>query len=354
MSGPGDARLIEVRPAHQLDETALLAYLHPRLEGLGASPTLRQFAGGQSNPTYLLEGERAFVLRKKPPGKLLPSAHQIEREYRVMRALAETDVPVPRCPLLCEDASVIGTPFFVMEHVEGRVFSDPSLPGLSPQDRGAVYDDLARTLARLHAVDPSSVGLEDYGKPTGYVQRQIQRWSEQYRAAQTDTIEEMDQLMAWLAEHCPADEAPSVAHGDFRIGNVILHPTEPRIVAVLDWELSTLGHPLADLAYCALAYHLPEQAGDIRGLAGVDLSPLGIPSERYFVERYAEFAGREAIPPAVHDYFVAFSLFRLAAIMQGVYKRGLDGNASDAKAAFFGAAARALATMGWQVARRSA
>lgn len=352
-SEPGAARLVEVRENHRFDETKLLDHLRPRIPELGADATVRQFAGGQSNPTFLIEGGDArLVLRKKPPGKLLPSAHAVEREYRVMRALADTDVPVPPCRLLCEDPSIIGTPFFVMDHVPGRVFADPSLPGLSPEARAAVYLDVADTLARLHRVDPAAVGLSDFGKPSGYVARQVDRWSRQYRAAQTTEIPEMERLMTWLGQRRPDDERPTIAHGDFRLGNLLLHPTEPRVVAVLDWELSTLGHPLADLAYCSLSYHLPHQAGELMGLLGTDLAALGIPDEARFVARYAEASGRGGIDMGEHRFFVAFSLFRLAAIAQGVYRRGLDGNASDAKAAFYGEAAKALAAVGWGLAAR--
>lgn len=338
-------RLIPVREAHQFDEARLLAYLSGPL-GLAGTTKVEQFAGGQSNPTFLLtSGESRFVLRKKPPGKLLPSAHAIEREYRVMKALADSDVPVPRMRVLCEDDDVIGTPFFVMDFVEGRVFADPTLPDVAVDERRAMYDSMNDTLARLHRVDWRAAGLEDYGKPARYVARQIERWSKQYEASKTEPIDAMDRLMTWLPENTPADDETTIAHGDFRPGNLMFHPTEPRVVAVLDWELSTLGHPLGDLAYFCMAYRLPPSKADLSGFLGVDTEPLGIPSEEAFVATYAERVGRDRIED--FNFFVAFALFRLAAICQGVYKRSLDGNASDAKAGMYGEIAKALAGMAW-------
>jgi aminoglycoside phosphotransferase (APT) family kinase protein len=336
-------KLIPVRDAHRFDEAALGRYLNePSLQ-------VEQFAGGQSNPTFLLTThDRRLVLRKKPPGKLLPSAHLIEREYRIIRALESSDVPVPRAHLLCEDASIIGTPFYVMEYVEGRIFSDPTLPDVTPEERGALYDEMNRTLAALHSVDWRAIGLEDFGKTEGYVRRQIERWSQQYQASKTAELEAMDRLMPWLLEHVPEKEEITIAHGDFRPGNLLFHPTEPRVLAVLDWELSTLGHPIGDLAYNCMAYHLPKSQGELSGLVGADLAGLGIPSEERYVAKYCERTGREGIPN--FGFFVAFSLFRIAAICQGVYKRALDGNASDAMAGRYGKIAMQLAEVAWRAA----
>ncbi|MBV8535556.1 MAG: phosphotransferase family protein, partial [Alphaproteobacteria bacterium] len=287
MSGAED--LIPVREAHRFDEARLATYLREHLPGCGGALTVRQFQGGQSNPTFLIEADgRRWVLRKKPPGKLLPSAHMVEREYRVIRALADTGVPVPTARVLCEDSGIIGTAFYVMDHVEGRVFTDPTLPGLTPAARSGVYRAMAETLARLHAVDWRAVGLADYGRPENYIARQIARWSKQYEASKTGDIRAMDRLTEWLPSHIPVREETTLAHGDYRLGNLIFHPDEPRVVAVLDWELSTLGHPLADLGYNCMLYHLPADLPTVRGFGDTDLAALGIPDERQYVAIYAK------------------------------------------------------------------
>src|SRR5688572_13086488 len=338
-------KLIPVREAHRFDEAALAAYLGER------SLEVEQFAGGQSNPTFLLTGEQGRrVLRKKPPGKLLPSAHLIEREYRVIRALEKSDVPVPRAHLLCEDSSIIGTPFYVMDFIEGRIFSDPRMPDVSTGERGALYDEMNRTLAALHSVDWRAAGLSDFGKTEGYVRRQIERWSSQYQASKTGEIEAMDRLMPWLLEHAPAKEEIAIAHGDFRPGNLLFHPTEPRVLAVLDWELSTLGHPLGDLAYNCMPYYMgPGET--LGGVEGLDLPVMGIPTEAEYVAAYSKKAGRG---PIEHwDFYIAFALFRLGAIAQGIMGRVRDGTANDPRAVERGKRARPLGEAGWSVVEAS-
>jgi aminoglycoside phosphotransferase (APT) family kinase protein len=307
---------------------------------------IEQFEGGQSNPTFrLTAGGHHYVLRKQPPGTLLPSAHQVDREYRVMHALAGTGVPVPRMIALCEDASVIGTKFYVMEWVAGRVFTETRLPSLTPAERGAIYRDLARVLARLHGVDPAAVGLADFGRPGNYYERQIGRWSKQYQASKTEAIEAMDRLMEWLPRNIPAQGRTVVVHGDYRLGNTLIHPTEPRIVAVLDWELSTLGDGLADLGYICQDYH-GESYND-SGLAGADLAALGIPTEQEFVAEYCRHAGIRGIDN--WPFYLIYNMFRSAAIIQGVYRRGLDGNASSDTALQFKDAARARSERAWRL-----
>jgi len=313
------------------------------VQGYAGELQVCQFKGGQSNPTYwLADRERQYALRKKPPGELLQSAHAVDREYRVMRALGGTDVPSATMYALCEDDSVIGTSFFVMEYVEGRIFWNVQLPELEPSERRAIYEELARVLAAIHSVDLGAVGLSDYGRPDAYVQRQVKRWTKQYLASQTADVEAMKTLIDWLPANIPDDEATALVHGDYRLDNIIFHPTEPRALAVIDWELSTLGHPLSDLAYTCMLYDvmLPK----IGGLAGVDFEKSGIPDETAFVARYCELVGREGVPDL--NYYKAFSIFRLAAIAQGVYKRSLDGNASSTEAAMFGAAVPHLAGIG--------
>lgn len=339
-------------PQHRFDEAALWAYLQQHLPDFSGPATLRQFQGGQSNPTFLIETPtRKFVLRKKPPGKLLPSAHLIEREYRILRALPADEVPVPRARLLCEDASIIGTAFYVMDHVEGRVIASVTLPQLSPPERSAVYADFARVAARLHGVDFRACGLGDFGKPDGYVTRQLDRWTRQYQAAKTDENPDMDKLIAWLLANQPKRDETAIAHGDFRIGNTILHPTEPRIIALLDWELATLGHPLSDLAYACMYYYMPTRPDAGGGLAGLDLPALGIPSEQEFLAMYRHHSSRTEIPD--WPFFLAFSYFRMAAITQGVYARALQGNAADQRAIGYGETAKIFAGIGWSLAQRS-
>jgi aminoglycoside phosphotransferase (APT) family kinase protein len=338
--------------AAPLDTQVLASYLAERVSEFagGAAITARKFAGGQSNPTYKLEaGGKTFVLRKKPSGVLLPTAHMVEREYRVFRALEATDVPVPRPLVFCDDPSVIGTEFFVMEYVAGRIFWDPTLPELAASARGAIYAEMARVLAALHRVDYAARGLADYGKAGNYFARQIKRWTQQYHAAQTEPLPAMDALIAWLPEHIPHDDHTTLVHGDYRLDNMIFHPSEPRVLAVLDWELSTLGHPLADLAYNCMPYHLGAAGGRaLRELAG---PASGIPTEHEYVATYCRQAGRAEVSPAVHAFCLAFSLFRYASIVQGVYKRGLDGNASSGDAVSYRDRVAQAAEIGWQLVR---
>lgn len=329
-----------VRDNHRFDEGALSQWMSKHIEGFEGPLTVRQFKGGQSNPTFWIgTPSRAFVLRKKPPGKLLPSAHAVEREHRIMAALTDRDVPVARVYGLCEDPEIIGTPFFIMDHVEGRIFWNVQLPGLEPAERAAIYDEMLRVLAALHQVDYAAAGLSDYGKAGGYVARQVSRWTRQYEASKTDDIPAMDALIQWLAAHVPAGDETTLTHGDFRLDNLIFHPTEPKVLAVIDWELSTLGHPLSDLAYGAMLYHIVMPG--IGGLEGVDYAATGIPDEASYVAKYCALTGRGDIED--WPYYKAFSLFRLAAILQGVYARSLQGNASSESAQMYGAAVHLLA-----------
>jgi aminoglycoside phosphotransferase (APT) family kinase protein len=333
------------------DAGRLAAYLRDHLP-VGAGPaTIAPLGGGQSNPTYRLSlGGIEYALRTKPApvADLLPSAHQIEREYRVFGALAGSGVPVPRVHHLCTDEAVVGRAFFVMDYVPGRVFSDPRLPELSVGDRAQVFDDMNRVLATLHGLDWRALGLGDFGKPGDYLARQIARWSKQYRASETTPVPAMDRLIEWLPSSIPPDDGTALVHGDFRLDNLVLAAGAPRIAAVLDWELSTLGSPLADLAYHCCAYHFP--VGLYRGLAGVDLATLGIPAESEYVARYAARTRRAAI--AHWDYYLAYNCFRMAAIVQGIRKRAELGTAAAANAAEFGSGVATLAGMGWTLAER--
>ncbi|WP_323777037.1 phosphotransferase family protein [Leisingera sp.] len=346
MSENGGPPLIDVSAALSFDEIALQSYLSDQLPGFSGDLRVRQFNAGQSNPTYqLVAGGRKYVLRKKPPGTLLPSAHAVDREYRVMHALRDTPVPVPEMLHLCMDPSVIGTDFYVMEMVEGRVFHDPSLPGLSPPERRAFYDSFIKALAELHAVKPDAVGLGDFGRPLGYLSRQVARWSKQYKATETETIDAMDKLMNWLPANLPEDDEAAIVHGDFRPGNAIVGSSTPEVIALLDWELCTLGHPLADLGYVCANYHADSlPTGQFKGL---DFQGLGIPTEQEFIDLYCHYAGREKIDN--HLFFVVFSFFRSAAIIQGVFKRGLEGNASSQKALKLGHLARVRAENAWRI-----
>lgn len=328
---------------------ALSQYL--RAQGLSACESLsvKPLTGGQSNPTFLVDADGLrCVLRKQPAGELLASAHAIDREHRVMAALQGSGVPVPRMLAYCDDASVVGTPFFLMEFLDGRVLVDQSLPGMAPAERGAIYREMNRVLAALHAVDPAAVGLADYGKTGGYFARQIARWSRQCRASTVPMNEAMHRLMDWLPEHIPPGDETTLVHGDYRLDNLVFHPTEPRVIGVLDWELSTLGHPLADFSYQCMAWHIPPALW--RGIGGLDLEALGIPGEAEYVAMYARATGRDVM--AHWDFCLAYNLFRMAAILHGIAQRAADGNASAADAAETGRKAGPLAELGWQCAMR--
>ncbi len=339
-----DVEITAVRDAHKFDEAALASYMAANVEGFRGELTVRQFEGGQSNPTFQLEaGGTRYVLRKQPPGELLPSAHQVDREYRVMAALASSAVPVPRMYCLCEDSSVIGTKFYIMEMIDGRLYTENQLPDCSPADRRAMFLDLARVMAELHKVDPIACGLETFGKPGNYYSRQIDRWTKQYLASKTEQIDAMDALIEWLPANLPEESGSMIVHGDYRMGNVLWHPDEPRIVAVLDWELSTRGDGLADLGYLCQDYH--GEGYDDPGLVGVDLAALNIPTEEEFVAHYCKHAGLPGIKN--WTFYLAYNMFRSAGIIQGVYKRGLDGNASSAKALQFEHMARQRSERAW-------
>jgi aminoglycoside phosphotransferase (APT) family kinase protein len=329
---------MEVAARHAFDLPALERWLGAHLPGFLGPTQVTQFSDGQSNPTFhLATPGGAWVLRKKPPGVLLPSAHAIEREYRVLRALgaaAAPGVPVPPVRVACDDPSVIGTPFYVMDYVPGRIFLDPLLPSVPREERAAVYLGQMDALARLHGFDWRRGGLQDYGKPEQYAARQIARWSKQYDASRTEDFQPMEEVRAWLTAHTPPDDGlATVAHGDFRLGNLIYAPARPEVAAILDWELSTIGHPLSDLAYCCMGYHLPPGDATTIGLMGLDLAALGLPVEGALLERYATLTGID--PSGQFRFFAAFSLFRMAAIQQGVYARSLQGNASSPFASRF-------------------
>jgi aminoglycoside phosphotransferase (APT) family kinase protein len=338
----GAAEIVPVRPAHRFDEAALAAYLRPLVDGFDAPFEVQQFQGGQSNPTYHIATRAgAYVLRKQPAGVLLPSAHAVDREYRIMATLAQTEVPVPRVRVLCRDPGVIGQMFYVMDHVPGRVFADRCLPGVTNAERAAMISDMNRVLAALHRLDWRALGLTDFGRPEGYMARQIARWSRQFAASAVD-VPHMAPLAEWLAAHVPPREQAAIAHGDYRLGNLLFHPTEPRVVAVLDWELATIGHPLSDLAYSCLTWRMPPSAG---GVAAPDQAALGMPTEAAHVAQYCQLTGRAAAPE--HEYMIIFNLFRLAAILAGVYRRALDGNAADDRGLARGAVATDVAACAW-------
>ncbi|MES2716068.1 MAG: phosphotransferase [Pseudomonadota bacterium] len=327
---PGKPSIGAVRDNQRLDEAALDRWFRAHVADPAQPLVLSQFNRGASNPTYLISagdqaGAQRWVLRKKPPGTLLASAHQVDREYRVMAALGGTGFPVPRMRAYCDDPTVIGTAFYVMDFLEGRIFRNARLPGMVPAERAAIYDNLNATLAQLHQVDVQAIGLADYGRPGNYFQRQIDRWIKQYRGAETETIPAMERLMTELPPRllqlAAASDEVAIAHGDYRLENVMFHPTEPRIIAVLDWELSTLGHPLADIAYGCILYHSDSESWGT--LKGVDLASSGIPDEAAYVAAYCRRTGRDGIPG--FNVYLAFSMFRLAAIGQGVFKRNLIG-----------------------------
>ena len=353
------AGTIDVLDTHRFDVDALERYLRARIAGFTAPFVVRQFRGGQSNPTYYIRcaappgakaqcaeggGPREFVLRRKPPGQLLPSAHAIDREYRVMAALQASSVPVPHTYLLCEDRGVIGTPFFVMEYVAGHPMTDATLPDRSPAQRRAIYESMISVLARLHRVDWRGAGLADYGKPGNYVARQVHRWTAQYRASETERIDAMERLIAWLPAHIPPGDEDALVHGDYRPGNLLLHPAEPRVAAVIDWELSTLGHPLVDLGHHALVFRTgPDDFGAFADRA----RPEGIPGEEEHLAMYCRLTGRASLPD--WDFYVAFAMFRFAAIFQGIMGRVVSGTANDPEARKAGGRARPLAERAWRL-----
>ena len=331
-----------VEERHRIDQAVLEKYL-----GLKIS-RIEQFKGGQSNPTYKITAAdgKAYALRRKPPGKLLPSAHAVDREFKVISALHPTGFPVAKPLVLCEDESVIGTAFYVMDCVEGRVLWDQSLPGMTKAERFAIWDELNRVIALLHTIDFEKIGLADFGKPGNYIARQVARWTKQYQASETEKVEAMDNLIAWLPENIPPETGTAVVHGDFRLDNAVYHPSEPRILAVLDWELSTLGDPLADFAYHCMSWHIPP--GQFRGIAGLDLEALGIPGEAQYIEMYCRRVKRQSIDPSHWDFYLAYNLFRIAAILQGILKRVVDGTAASAHARDAGSRAKPMAELGWQ------
>jgi aminoglycoside phosphotransferase (APT) family kinase protein len=349
-----------VAPAHAFDVAALTSWLEKNLDGFAGPLSVESFKGGQSNPTYkLITPTRSYVMRAKPGpvAKLLPSAHAVEREFAVMKGLYGTAVPVPRMHVLCEDESVIGRAFYVMEFMQGRVLWDQSLPGMTPGERGAIYNEMNRVIAALHSVKYAERGLANYGKPGNYFERQIGRWSKQYTASITQPIPEMDELMAWLPAHIPAsarnESMTSIVHGDYRLDNLMFHPTEPRVLAVLDWELSTIGHPLADFSYHCMAWHIPP--GSFRGIGGLDFKSLGIPTEDEYIRMYCERTGLTT-PTALKadwNFYLAYNMFRISAILQGIAKRVENGTASSAQAVKSAAGARPLAQMAWQFAQRA-
>ncbi len=348
-----DQETIEIRDMHRFDQAALVAYMKDHVEGFSGQLDIKQFVGGQSNPTYLMDdGRRGYVMRKKPPGQLLPSAHQVDREYKVMKGLAGTDVPVPEMYALCEDEDVIGTKFFLMEKVEGRVLRDPLLSELANADeRRAYLKDFYRVMAALHNVDIDAAGLGDFGKKGQYIERQISRWSKQYIASETEDIPSMNKVMEWLPENVPADNSVGIVHGDYRAENTITSAAQPKIAAVLDWELSTIGHPLSDLAYCCVAYHGNLNSSG-NSFYGKDLKSLGIPEEQEIIAQYCELTGRDGIKDWY--FYIVFSMFRMGAIIQGVYKRGLDGNAASSRALEFKDICRLRADAAWNMVEANA
>lgn len=339
-----DEQLTDVRKGHELNKAKLGNYLSKEIPGFDAAISIRQFEGGQSNPTYLLESAgRRYVLRKKPPGKLLTSAHMVEREYRIMHGLRESPCPVPRVHLLCEDEDIIGTTFFIMDYVEGRLLKNPALPNSSPEDRREVYLEMNRVLGSLHCIDPREYGLENFGKTGNYFQRQVDRWTKQYLAAKTDEIESMECLMKWLAVNVPADDSSSIVHGDYLLNNMMFDSRRNEIIAVFDWELSTLGHPLADLAYNCMPYYMNTSGPTLN-----EMIDSGVPSETEYLDLYCKNTGRSGIEN--WNFYLAFSFFRFASIVQGVYKRGIDGNASSDHAQSLGPLVAGVGDLAWNLA----
>ncbi|MSP52586.1 MAG: phosphotransferase family protein [Alphaproteobacteria bacterium] len=337
-----------IRDAHQIDVTALERFMVANVAEFRGPLTVAQFRGGQSNPTYQVSAPSGkYVVRRKPPGKLLPSAHAVDREHRVIAALQGTGVPVPKAYAFCSDETVIGTAFYVMEYVEGRVLWDLTLPGTTISERAAIFDQMNAGIAKLHRVDYRAVGLGDYGKPGEYVARQVARWTKQYRASETESIPAMERLIEWLPAAMPNEEETTLVHGDYRLDNMIFHSTEPRLLAILDWEISTLGHPIADFAYHCMPWRLPPETE--RGFAGLDLAALGIPSEQAYLERYCARTGRPL--PRNWEFYIAYNIFRFAAILQGIMGRVKDGTAASKYAHETGAMARTFGEIAWDYAK---
>jgi aminoglycoside phosphotransferase (APT) family kinase protein len=340
-----------VAEKQRFDVVALAAYLRDHVEGFSGELAVEQFKGGQSNPTYKLSaGGRNYAMRAKPgpAAKLLPSAHAVDREFRVITALGTAGIPVPRTYCLCMDEGVIGRAFYIMDCVEGRVLWEQSLPGFTNAQRGEIYDEMNRVIAALHSVDYAKIGLGDYGRPGNYFERQIGRWTKQYRASETENIEAMDNLIEWLPKNIPQGEETSIVHGDYRMDNLVFHATEPRILAILDWELSTLGHPLADFSYHCMSWHIPEN--QFRGIGGLDLKSLGIPTEEEYVAAYCRRTGRSRIDN--WNFYLAYNMFRISGILQGIMGRVVDGTAASRHAVEAGKRARPMAEMGWAVVER--
>src|SRR5476651_636137 len=339
-----------VQERHRFDEQALARFMAANVEGFTPPLQVEQFKGGQSNPTYrLTDGAgRDYVLRRKPPGKLLPSAHAVDREYRVISALNKTNVPTPRAYALCENDSIVGTAFYIMEYCDGRVLWDPLLPEVPKEGRRAIYEAKVESLARLHAVDYAALGLADFGRPGSYVARQISRWGKQYKTSETEAIEAMDRLLEWLPAHLPANDETVLVHGDYRLDNMVFHSSEPKVLGIIDWEISTLGDPLAELSYLCMLWRTPADWG---GLHGHDLGVLGLPGEQEMVDHYCRLARRAVPDQALWEFYMAYNLFRVSCIRQGVYVRSLDGTASNVRAADSGKLVRPAADLAWQLAR---
>ncbi|GAC1660226.1 MAG: phosphotransferase [Steroidobacteraceae bacterium] len=352
MSGEEFSGTMAVAERQRFDTDTLARYLSGRIAGFAGTLDVRQFRGGQSNPTFLLTTANGahYVLRRKPAGQLLPSAHAVDREFRLISALHGTDVPVAQPFCLCTDESVLGSMFYVMEYVAGRNFWDPQLPGMTPVERAAIYDEMNHVLVALHTLDFTARGLGDYGKPGNYFARQIARWSKQYRASQTEEIPAMERLLTWLPAHIPPGDETSLVHGDYRIDNLIFHPTQSRLTAVVDWELSTLGHPLADFSYHVMLWRMGE--GEVRGLLGLDLPALGIPTEADYMATYCRRTGRTGIDPGAWEFCMAYNMFRIACIRQGIMRRVLDGTAASRHAREAGLRARATAELAWSQVQR--
>ena len=348
-----------VADRQKFDVATLADYMRQHVEGFDAKAadgmTVEQFKGGQSNPTFKItagnQPSQQYVMRAKPGpvAKLLPSAHAIEREFKVMNALNKASFPAAKQYALCTDEDVIGRAFYIMEFVDGRVLWDQSLPGMTPSQRAEIYDEMNRVISQLHTIDYAAIGLADYGRPGNYFARQIDRWTKQYKASETEKIEAMDNLIAWLPNNIPPGDDTSIVHGDYRLDNMMFHKTEPRILAVLDWELSTLGHPLADFSYHCMSWHVT--AGQFRGIKGLDHQALGIPSEQEYIAKYCERTGK-TIRQADFSFYLAYNMFRMAGILQGIMKRYVDGTASSAQAKKSGEAARPMAELGWSYANK--